>query len=68
MNVKPSAMVANSQNLSAPRCPALSAWCATVSVKPEVSRMMVLSSGMPIAPIGVNCSLMYGPTVGHAAV
>ena len=41
---------------------------AIVSVKPDVSRMIVLSSGIPIAPIGVNCSLMYGPTVGQPAV
>ena len=29
--------------------------------------MIVLSSGMPIAPIGVNCVLMYGPTDGQPA-
>ncbi len=63
----PSATVQASQNLSAPRWFDLSAWWASVSVKPEVSRMIVLSSGMPIAPIGVNCVLTYGPTEGQPA-
>ena len=56
-----------SQSLSAPRWPDFSAWCAIVSVTPDVSRMIVLSSGMPIAPIGVKLLWMYGPTVGQSA-
>ncbi len=62
----PSATVITRPQISCERLFLSSPQCAQVTVAPEVSRISVLSAGMPIAPIGVNCSAMPGPGHGPA--
>src|SRR3954467_15412339 len=47
VNSRPSRIVSNRPSLRPPRSPWISEWCAQVTVVPEQSRIIVLSSGKP---------------------
>src|SRR5689334_13692471 len=64
--LQPSRMVRPRNTSNALRCPAFSAWCAMVTVTPELSRIRVLASGSPQAGIVWKLPpIAAGPLLGH---
>src|SRR3990167_5915893 len=75
MKVTPSATVIHIQAMVLARLPAISAWWAMVSVRPEVSRIAVLIVGIGQGPIVANGStvpagdaVMPPPALGQMAL
>src|SRR5262245_53261858 len=75
MNVMPSNTVTHIQKIVLVRWLAISAWCAIVSVPPEVSRIAVFSVGIGHGPMVVNASIVPAgdavwpaAAVGHTAL
>src|SRR5450759_939613 len=58
MNAAPSSTVSHIQTMALARWLAINAWCAMVSVTPEVSRMAVLSVGIGHGPIVRNGAMV----------
>lgn len=69
MNVAPRMTVSSMPWMTCARLPSRSAWCAQVSVTPEVSSSAVLMVGIGHGPIVVNGGTVpAGPAFGHSAL
>ena len=67
MKHRPSAIVMARPRASCLRSLRIRPQCAQVTVTPELSRIKVLTAGMPQAPMGVKGACKPGPAVGQPA-